>query len=176
MNDQQLLDEFGKQLIAETKRRISEESIERIKKCLDMITNDQIWQRPNKESNSIGNLILHLCGNARQWLICGLTDAPDTRNRSLEFDIHHNISKSEFITKLDELSSDIASLLKMIDVSNLVLPRKVQVFEETGISILIHVIEHFSYHTGQIVFYTKLLTNKPTNFYSHLNLEINDTK
>lgn len=176
MNDQQLLDEFGKQLISETKRRILEESIERIKKCLDMITNDQIWQRPNKESNSIGNLILHLCGNARQWLICGLTDAPDTRNRSLEFDIHHNISKSEFITKLDELSSDISSLLKMIDVSKLVLPRKVQVFEETGISILIHVIEHFSYHTGQIVFYTKLLTNKQTNFYGHINLEINDTK
>ncbi|HSL54105.1 MAG TPA: DUF1572 family protein, partial [Pyrinomonadaceae bacterium] len=58
----------------------------KIERCLENLSDEQIWWRANEESNSIGNLILHLCGNARQWIVCGVGSAPDARNRDAEFE------------------------------------------------------------------------------------------
>ena len=154
----------------ETKRRIIDEFIPRIRKCLNLIEEDKVWYRPNKESNSIGNLILHLEGNARQWIISGLGGDKDVRNRGYEFATKGSIAKIDLLKSLDRLEEDIKSMLHKIDIDNLIRVRKVQVFEETGISILIHAIEHFSYHTGQIAYVTKMLTNLQLGFYADLNL------
>ena len=154
----------------ETKRRILEEFIPRIIKCLSLLKDEEIWYRPNLESNSIGNLVLHIEGNARQWLISGLGGAKDQRNRKIEFEEKGPLPKIQLIEKLNLLYRDIEFILNKIDLKNLITLRRVQVFDETGLAILIHAIEHFSYHTGQIAYATKMITNSQLGFYADLNL------
>lgn len=163
--------EMERQLIAESKRRILHESIPRILKCLDMLNHEQIWQSPGPTCNSIGNLILHTCGNARQWLLSGISGAPDIRKRSEEFKPEAAYSKADLIKLVKSLHEDLTLFFSNLKLDQLLHLRKVQVFEETGLGILIHVIEHMSYHTGQITFYTKFLTGKHTNYYGDLSLE-----
>jgi len=122
------------------------------------------------ESNSIGNLVLHIEGNARQWLISGLGGAKDQRNRKIEFEDKGPLPKTQLIEKLNLLYRDIELILNKIDLNNLITVRRVQVFDETGLAILIHAIEHFSYDTGQIAYVTKMITNSPLGFYADLNL------
>lgn len=163
--------ETERQLVAESKRRILSESIPRIQQCLDMLSHDQLWHRPGPVCNSIGNLIMHTCGNARQWLLSGISGAPDVRKRSEEFSPDVTSSKEDLIKLLESLHADLTIFFTTLRLEDLLHQRKVQVFEETGLSILIHVIEHMSYHTGQITFYTKLLTGKQTNYYGDIPLE-----
>ncbi len=59
-----------------------EQSVHKIKHCLNQLDSDQIWWRPEPGLNSIGNLILHLCGNLNQWAVCGITGSKDERQRA----------------------------------------------------------------------------------------------
>lgn len=170
MNNEQLISNLLK---SEAERRIIQESVLRIKKCLSLLSLEQIWYKPNENSNSIGNLILHLCGNARQWICSGIGQVPDHRLRHLEFSSTERITKENLNLMLDTLSIDISKVIHHIDVSEWGSVKQVQVFEESVLSILIHVIEHFSYHTGQIAYMTKLLTDQDLKFYGDINLEIN---
>lgn len=158
-------------LITEVQVRLYDESLPRILKCLDQLENEQIWWRPNESSNSIGNLVLHLCGNVTQWIYSGLGGFPDHRTRQTEFDERKILDKSELremlLLTLDKIKPVIANLKE----ADLLQPRPVQTFTETGLSILIHVTEHFSYHTGQIAYITKMLSAKPLGFYEGINLE-----
>jgi len=156
-------------LILEAERRIFDESYQRIYKCLDLLTEEQVWQRPNENLSSIGNLILHLCGNARQWIVSGLGVELDSRNRDREFQESSKCSKWKLKRMLDELKSEMKLVFQKMTEEELNRVRNVQVFEESGLSILIHVIEHFSYHTGQITWFTKMLTNEDTKYYGKLN-------
>jgi uncharacterized damage-inducible protein DinB len=156
------------QLIAQFEIRVFQESFVRVKSCLGKLTEDQVWQTPNEASNSIGNLVRHLIGNGRQWIFSGLLRQEDKRKRSEEFDPSNICSKAQLIEMLDGFEADCA-VLKNLDV-NLGHKRSVQVFEETGTGILIHVIEHMSYHTGQIALMTKLLINQDLGFYADLEL------
>ncbi|MFZ1705495.1 MAG: DinB family protein [Saprospiraceae bacterium] len=162
------------QILEEFYRRVFKESIPRIKICLSIIEDKDLWFSPNENVNSIGNLILHLDGNARQWILTGLLKSEDKRNRQQEFVPNQNIEKKTLVFILDTLETDLRRALKDYKVNDLINSRPVQVFNESGTSILIHVIEHFSYHTGQITFLAKSLTNRPTNYYSDINLETND--
>lgn len=157
-------------LIEEVKRRIIEESVPRIKKCLGQLTEEEIWHRPNENVVSVGNLVLHLCGNARQWILSGLGNHPDHRQRDEEFDTKGPLSTSALIQSLDELAVAIAQVLGQATPETLVASRVVQGFEETGISILVHVTEHFSYHTGQITYYVKTRKNIDLQYYGGQNL------
>lgn len=156
-------------LVNEAKRRIFDESFGRIHKCLDMLTEEQVWERPNEQLSSIGNLILHLGGNARQWVLSGLGGAADHRMRDREFLESSRCSKWKLKRMLEDLKVDMEIVFTKLNEQELVKVRPVQVFEESGLSILIHVIEHFSYHTGQITWYTKFLTNVDTKYYGKLS-------
>jgi uncharacterized damage-inducible protein DinB len=154
-------------IINEFKRRVFAESYDRIFTCLDALNEDQIWEAPNKNCNSIGNLVLHLHGNAKQWMMTSFKKSEDNRIRSDEFMPINEKSKEELKGMLLSLKVDIMELLSSLVVEDLVKKYKVQVFEEDGISIFIHVIEHFSYHTGQITLLTKILVDKDLEFYPY---------
>lgn len=156
-------------LVIEAKRRIFEESYVRIHKCLDLLTEEQVWQRPNEQLSSVGNLILHLCGNARQWVLTGLGGQADHRMRDREFLESSRCSKWKLKRMLDDLKTEMEKVFHSLNDAELKRVRPVQVFEESGLSILIHVIEHFSYHTGQITWFTKFLTNEDTKYYGKLS-------
>ena len=158
-------------LIAQTRYRIIEESIPRIHKCLSLLNTQEIWLKHNNHTNSIGNLILHLCGNVRQWIMSGLDQQKDRRERDLEFSERGPIAKSVLIDMLNNLVHDLDQSLNRISHIDLTQVRTVQsVFTEDGVSILVHVIEHFSYHVGQITYITKLIKNVDTGYYENVEL------
>ena len=146
---------FHQALIAETRRRILGESIPRLRQCLSLLTEEETWRRPNPHSNSVGNLVLHLCGNTRQWIGSGLGGLPDTRQRQEEFDERGPLPKERLLEQLDEAEKLVNEVLERVRPEDLLALRRVQVFEESGLSILIHVIEHWSYHVGQATLYRR---------------------
>lgn len=171
MIDQSFLNLF----VSEIKRRLFEESQVRLERCLNELSEADIWWRPNENSNSVGNLVLHLTGNARQWILAGLGGTSDQRRRQAEFDERGPISRAELIQKVHDVMSEIDGVLDRLKPEDLERPIVVQSFDETGLSILIHVVEHFSYHVGQMAYIVKARLDKQTNFYGGINLENNDT-
>ena len=157
-------------IVSQFNQRVFNESYTRIFKCLGMLDEDQIWNSPSGNIPAIGNLILHLSGNARQWILSALGGKIDNRDRESEFIIHKNIKKSDLVFLMENLRININEVLEELDDAVLDQPFKIQGLNETGFSILIHVIEHFSYHTGQITTLTKLYTNQSTDYYSGKNL------
>lgn len=162
--------QFRNALIEETHRRIIEESIPRIKKCLTTLSEKEIWFKSNDNSNSVGNLVLHLCGNVQQWIGSGLGKLSDNRTRDWEFEEKGPLPNSELIKKLDSIISLFNEILPKISDEDLLRKYKVQIYEESGVSILVHVIEHFSYHTGQITYFTKWRKDMDMGYYSGKNL------
>ncbi|TAK37452.1 MAG: DUF1572 domain-containing protein [Saprospiraceae bacterium] len=158
-------------LIAEVRRRLFVENIPRLKKCLGELSEEEIWYRPNEHSNSVGNLVLHLCGNVRQWLIAGLGGHPDTRQRQTEFDERGPVPTQKLIALLDQLQKDAEKTLNEISLQQILSPVKVQGFQETGLSLLIHVVEHFSYHAGQVTYFVKWRKDKDMGYYRGQNLD-----
>ena len=137
----------------------------KIERCLEKLTDEQIWWRANEESNSIGNLILHLCGNARQWIICGVGGQPDHRNRDSEFEQRDIIARDELLTLLRSTLAEVASTLRSFDPLLLLEHRKIQGNDVELLYAIFHVTEHFSMHTGQIITLTKMLTASDLRFY-----------
>jgi uncharacterized damage-inducible protein DinB len=158
-------------LKAEFKKRLFEESSTRIQKVLSELTDEQIWYTPNNNSNSIGNLILHLCGNVTQWIGNGIGKLPDTRYRAEEF-TKLNVPRHELVEGLVQLELLTMPIIEKLKESDLTQEEVVQGFDETTLSILIHVIEHFSYHTGQIAYIAKMLIDRDLGFYEGLDLNI----
>lgn len=163
--------QFHQLLIADIRKRLLEENIPRLRKCLGQLSEAEIWYRPNPNTNTVGNLVLHLCGNVRQWLISGLGNTPDIRQRQQEFDENGPIATAVLLEKLDSLATDIEQTLSQVSVEDLLQERTVQgIYQETGISILIHVTEHFSYHVGQVTYIVKLAKNMDMGYYAGLDL------
>lgn len=144
----------------------------RIEKCLRQLSEEQVWKKPNANSNSIGNLILHLCGNITQYAHASLENGKDERHRDLEFSAPGGFSKKELLEKITTVTEKAVQIIENISDAELLRNRKVQGFDHTGISIIIHIIEHFSYHVGQIAFFTKLLCDKDLGFYEDYDLNI----
>ena len=163
---------FRDLLIAETRRRLMCEGVPRIKQCLAELTEAEVWYRPNQHSNSVGNLVLHLCGNVRQWILTGLGGYPDNRQRQQEFDEPGPIPVGELERRLDELMADVEMVLNGLTPGQIMQSYDVQGFQETGVSILVHVVEHFSYHTGQITWFVKWKKDMDMGYYRGLILDV----
>lgn len=159
-------------LIEDVRVRIFDECFPRIKQCLGELKTEEIWHKPNEQSNSIGNLVLHVCGNLRQYVLSGLGKQNDYRNRDAEFSNVDGMVAAELIQKMDALQKEMDAVLLRISDQDLIQPKNIQGFKLNTISVLIHVTEHLSYHTGQIAFYTKLLKNIDLKFYGDLDLTI----
>jgi uncharacterized damage-inducible protein DinB len=147
-----------------------DENTRMIQKSFTELSEEDIWRKPNLSSNSVGNLILHLCGNIRQYAIASLGEKTDTRMRNEEFATEGGFSKLELLKKLIETVEEAKTILLKATTEQLIKKRIVQTFNYSGIGVIIHVIEHYSYHTGQIVFWTKLLKDKDLGFYDGLDL------
>jgi uncharacterized damage-inducible protein DinB len=157
-------------VITEFEKRVFDESYERIYRSLTMIKDEDLWKQPNLTIPSIGNLTLHLCGNARQWILSGLGGKADNRDRDQEFVPQQKIKKSELIFLLENLKMNLRHTVNSLNEEDLANTYQIQGFNVTGFSAVMHVLEHFSYHTGQITTLTKLFTGVDTGYYSGLNL------
>ena len=131
-------------------------SVERIQHCLGQLDDRQVWWRPHESQNSIANIVLHLCGNLRQWIIAGVGGAPDTRNRPLEFSERNPIPKEELVRRLDQTALEVDRILASVSDDRLLKIRRIQGFEETVLSAIFDTLAHFSGHTQEIVYITRL--------------------
>jgi uncharacterized damage-inducible protein DinB len=141
------------------------EYLPKIERCVEKLTDEQVWWRPNPESNSIGNLLLHISGNARQWIVCGLGGATDKRQRQTEFDERRIIARVELLDRLRTTVADVDGVLASFDPARLLDKYPIQGTEATALAAIFHVTEHFSMHAGQIILLTKMLANLDLAFY-----------
>lgn len=146
------------------------EYTKRINTCLQLLTEEQVWQKPNESSNSIANLILHLCGNMTQYVLSSLGGEPDNRERDKEFSAAGGFTKKELFSRLSSTVANVVTVIEKQTEDSLLEIRSVQGFSKTGLSIILHITEHYSYHTGQIALLTKLMTNEDLGFYKGLDL------
>lgn len=141
---------------------------DRIGTCLGKLDSGRIWMRGSEQENAIGNLVLHLCGNVRQWIVSGVGGQPDTRDRDAEFDARGGLAESALLQRLRETVEEAARVLSSVTADRLAERIVVQGYDVTVLEAIYHVVEHFSQHTGQIIFATKALTGEDMGFYAHL--------
>lgn len=147
-----------------------DENTSKIIKCLDLLSEDEVWHKPNASANSIANLILHLCGNIRQYAVSSLGNVIDVRERDSEFTTKGGLNKKSLIEKLSKTVEDAKEAIRNLREEELLQIRSVQGFTYSAVGIIVHVTEHYSYHTGQIALITKLIKNQDLGFYAGIDL------
>lgn len=155
----------AEQFINESRAFLSSTYLPKIEKCLAMLTDEDVWWRANSQSNSIGNLLLHLNGNVRQWIIGNVGDLPFERERQQEFDERAMISGAALIERLQKTLKEADAVLANLERERLGERRQIQGLDVTLLGAIYHVVEHFSMHVGQIVMLTKMRTGKDLEFY-----------
>jgi len=131
------------------------EGFRKIEHCLSQLADEQIWWRPRPEMNSIANLILHLFGNMRQWLISGVGGAKDVRNRPAEFADRSNRRKAEVLGILQKVVSEADAILDRLTPQQLAAPRRIQGYDTTVIAAIFDTVAHFRGHVQEIIHMTR---------------------
>jgi uncharacterized damage-inducible protein DinB len=139
----------------ESRRYLRDDYLASIDRAVSPLTDEQIWWRPNESSNSIGNLILHLSGNVRQWIVAGVGRQSHERDRQQEFDERRTIPKHELLGALTTVLAEADAVLANLQEGELSEARQIQGSETTVMEAIYHVVEHFSMHTGQIQWVAK---------------------
>lgn len=142
-------------VVAETTNCLSS-CVAKIKHCVGQLTDEQIWWRPQESMNRIGNLILHLSGNVRQWIVAGIGGAPDVRDRPREFSERQMIPKDELLGRLDAVVSAATAALAKLTAEELLRVRRIQGFKVTGLGAIFDSVPHFKGHTQEIVCLTRM--------------------
>jgi uncharacterized damage-inducible protein DinB len=140
----------------------------RVIDCLSRLNQDQIWARGAESENAVGNLVLHLSGNVRQWIVSSVGGKPDTRQRDAEFAARDGLAASGLVEHLQVVVDEAAAVIETLPPERLVDRLMVQNYNVTVLDAIYHVVEHFSGHAGQIIYATKLLTGEDLAFHRHL--------
>jgi uncharacterized damage-inducible protein DinB len=133
--------------------------------AVEALPADALWWRANDQSNSVGNLLLHLNGNVRQWILGGVGRQTNERHRADEFAARTGPPAATLLTNLNQTLDEVDRVLAGLTDSDLIAPRTIQGREITVLGAIFHVVEHFSTHLGQIVLMTKLRAPGAISFY-----------
>ena len=152
-----------------SRRKLLEQYWPRLRQCVEQLTDEQLWWRPNQASNSIGNLVLHLNGNVQQWLVGSFGKKEDTRNRPAEFQARSGLSAKVLIEQLGATMQQASEVLSGLTEKDLLTPFDIQGYKVNGLQAVYQVVEHFGMHYGQIVYMTKALRGEDLGFYRELN-------
>ena len=137
----------------------------KLRKIVGLLREEDIWWRPNDASNNVGNLLLHMSGNLRQWIVSGVGGVPDTRDRPSEFRAKGSRSKAELMSEVGTTAEEADRTLADLPEVTLLDRITVQSFEVTRLHAIYHSIEHFGYHLGQIAYVTKLRHGQDLGIY-----------
>jgi len=151
---------------AEFRRHMQQEYVARIGRCIELLDERDVWHRPNSASNSVGNLLLHLCGNITQWILATFDGRDDRRDRPAEFAARSGASGRELHQRLAAIVAEACDVVDRLSIDELLRERTIQArYRETGLAAVLHVMEHMSGHAGQIYAWTKQVTGKDLAFY-----------
>ncbi len=142
--------------ISESRRFLTSDYLPKIERCLAGLGDEDVWWRPNEASNSIGNLLLHLCGNVRQWIVGGVGGREVERDRQREFDEREHLPAGELLTRIKSVVAEADAVLAGLDAETLQGERRIQGHDVNVLAAIYHVVEHFGMHTGQIIFLSKM--------------------
>jgi hypothetical protein len=141
----------------------------RLHGCVESLTAEHTWWRPNEASNSIGNLILHLNGNVRQWLVASFNGVEDTRDRPAEFAERHVIPPAALLERLGATMHEASTVLSRLTDADLLRTFHIQGYTVSGLHAVYQVVEHFGLHYGQILYITKLVRGEDLHLYRELD-------
>jgi uncharacterized damage-inducible protein DinB len=152
-----------------SRRKLLKQDWPRLRGCVESLTESQLWWRPNEASNSIGNLMLHMNGNMRQWLVASFNKQEDHRDRPAEFDADELLPAAALVEKLDATLQEASQVLARLTAADLLAEYDIQGYHVTGLYAVYQVVEHFAMHYGQILYITKNLCGKDLGFHKDLN-------
>ena len=157
------------QVLADEMRRCAQEklaeNLSQIDRCINLLSKDQIWRRPGETSNAVGNLVLHLTGNVRQWIVSGVGGEPFRRDRPAEY-LRRGEPPAETIqTDLRRAVERAIEIIGQLNPARLAETRDIQGYTVSTLAAVFHVVEHFSFHTGQIIYATKVMTGADLSLY-----------
>lgn len=155
----------GQTFLERSRYYLAEEYPVKIRKCVVALPDGALWKRANESSNSIGNLLLHLAGNVRQWIVGGVGGLPVTRDRPAEFAARDGPDAGTLLESLESAVREADIVMAGLSESDLFQPRTIQGRQTTVLAAIYHVVEHFSMHTGQIVLLTKTSVPGAIRFY-----------
>ncbi len=153
------------EFIDKSRYYLATEYLTKIRHCIDALPEEALWKRPNESSNSIGNLLLHLAGNIRQWIVGGIGQQEVQRDRAAEFAAKEGGTRAELMQNLERAVTDVDAVLSSLKPESLRESRVIQGRDTTVLDALYHVVEHFAMHTGQIVLMTKTYAPGAIAFY-----------
>lgn len=151
-----------------SRNKLLEQYWPRLRTCVESLTDEQVWWRPNDSTNSIGNIILHLNGNVRQWLVASFKRLEDKRDRPAEFSQRAVISGTVLLAQLGSTMTEVSEVLSRLTETDLLAPFEIQGYHVRGLDAVYQVVEHFGLHYGQILYITKMIQGKDLGFYRHL--------
>ena len=123
--------------------------------CLNRLTDEQVWQRGGAHENAIGNLVLHLCGNMRQWIMYGVDRQPDVRVRDAEFSADGGMGRAEMIALFSSTMAEAREILAKLPAERLTDRTNPQHGEVAVLDAIYQVVGHVQQHVGQIILLTK---------------------
>ena len=144
------------------------ENIDRIETCVPKLSHEFLWGRESDNENAVGNLLLHLDGNLRQWIVSGIGGAPNTRHRPGEFSARSGPAGSVLVANLRAAVADAVRIIRTLPHARLTDAVTIQGHDTTVAGAIFHVVEHFSGHTYQIILLTKRATHEDLGFYGYL--------
>ena len=155
----------GAEFLAQSREYLTGHYLPKLLAALEVLSDADIWWRPHETANSAGNLVLHLAGNIRQWVVSGVGGAPDHRDRAAEFARREPLSRAELVARITEAVMEADGVIGSTDPASLGERREVQGRRVTLFQAIYHAVEHFGMHTGQIIYIAKLRSGSDLGFY-----------
>lgn len=154
--------DIGRTYLAAAARSTTSD-LSKIELALRDVSDDEVWQRPNAVTNSIGNLLLHLAGSHRFWVVSIVGRQPSDRRRQEEFDARDGATKASLLEGLRQSVADANAVLGGLEVDALVEMREAFGRRWTVLDSIHHSVTHVSLHTGQIIQLVKILKGVDLN-------------
>src|SRR5262245_26518580 len=143
------------------------ENLDRIESCVPKLPAGVLWARASENENAVANLLLHLEGNLRQWIVSGIGGAPNSRDRASEFSARSGATGAVLVAKLRSAVDAASQVIRTLPHSRLTEAVTIQGRDTTVLDAIFHVVEHFSGHTYQIILMTKNATHEDLGFYRY---------
>ncbi|MCA8959999.1 MAG: DUF1572 family protein [Planctomycetes bacterium] len=162
-------------------RHLEDDYLPRIRDALALLAPEDLWWRSEEHTNSVGNLLLHLQGNVRQWIVSGLGGATDARDRASEFGRRGGEpfdpgETDRLFATLSDTVHEACSVIESMGEARLAVPVRIQGFDTTGLEAIYHVVEHFSWHVGQIVAFVKMRSARGASLHFYDDARINELR
>lgn len=152
--------ETARHFVEKARGYLSESYLPKLERCLAELTDEDVWWRAGAESNSIGNLLLHLDGSTRMWIVSTVGGEPNLRERQQEFDERTLLPRAELLARLRHTLAEVDEVLARVRPEEMLEKRRVWDEEVTVLDAIFHAVEHFSMHAGQIIMLAKMRAGK----------------